>query len=99
MLGPVKILRNINVNLRKRKVKSKFAYIFKIGDYRAFLLTRPAFNQIYWNKRKHLHEYEKSSTPTGLDWNTNMATISLLGTLIIIARVTSHENTLLIFPI
>ena len=50
--------------------------------YRAFSLTWRASMLIYWNKRKRLHK-KKSSTPTGLVWDTNMA------------AVTSCENTLL----
>ena len=40
--------------------------------YRVFSLTCPASMQIYWNKKKWLTS-EKSSTPTGFVWNTNMA--------------------------
>ena len=43
-------------------------------SYSVFSLTWPASIQIYWNKRERLH---KSSTPTGLVWDTNMAAVSL----------------------
>ena len=36
----------------------------------------PDSMQIYWNKRKRFPS-EKSSVPTGLVWNTNMAAVSL----------------------
>ena len=45
----------------------------------------PASMQIYWNKKKRLHK-EKSLTPTGFVWDTNMA------------AVTSCENTLRALP-
>ena len=43
-------------------------------EHRVFSLTWPASMQIYWNKRKRLHK-KKSSTPTGLVWDTNMAAV------------------------
>ena len=60
--------------------------------YRVFSLTWPASMQIYWNKRKRLHK-KKSSTPTGLVWDTNMAAVSLFRDTNM-AAVTSCENTL-----
>ena len=48
----------------------------------------------YWNKRKHLHK-KKSSTPTGLVWDTNMATISLFWDTNM-ATMMSCENTQLV---
>ena len=48
--------------------------------------------KIYWNKRKFLHE-EKSSTPTGLVWDTNMDAVSLFWDTNM-AAVTSYENTI-----
>ena len=44
--------------------------------------------QIYWNKSKHLH---KSTTPTGLVWDTNMAAVSLFWDTDMVA-MTSCEN-------
>ena len=38
---------------------------------RAFSPLWPASMQIYWNRKK------KSSAPTGLVWDTNMAAVSL----------------------
>ena len=49
--------------------------------------------QMYWNKRKSLHK--KSSTPTGLVWDTNMAAVSLFWDTNM-AAVTSCENTVCI---
>ena len=47
--------------------------------------------QIYWNKRKRLHK-KRSSTPTGLVWDTNMAAVSLFWDTNM-AAMTSCENT------
>ena len=55
-------------------------------------LTWPASIQIFWNKRKRLHK-KKSSTPTGLVWDTNMAPVSLFYDTSM-AAVTSCKNTL-----
>ena len=57
------------------------SFTISVITARVFSLTWPASMQIYWNKRNRLHK--KSSTPAGLVWDTNMAT------------VTSCENTLL----
>ena len=57
-----------------------------------FSLTLPASMQIYWNKRKRL---QKSSTPTGLVWDANMAAVSLFWDTNM-AAMTSCENTQLI---
>ena len=43
---------------------------------RAFSLTWPVSMQVYGNKRK-CSQKKKSSTPTGLVWNTNMAVVLL----------------------
>ena len=59
---------------------------------RVFSLTWPASIQIFWNKRKRLH-MKKSSTPTGLVWDTNMAAVSLFWDTNMAAG-TSCENTL-----
>ena len=56
------------------------------NNYRGFSLMWPASMQIYRNKRK-------SSTSTGLAWNTNMATVSLFWNTNV-AAVTSCENAL-----
>ena len=56
-----------------------------------FSLTWPACVQIYWNKRKRLHK-EKSSTLTGLVWDTNMTAVSLFWDTNM-AVMTSCENT------
>ena len=56
-----------------------------------FSLTWPASMQIYWNKRKRLHK-KKSSTPTGLVWDINMAVVSLFWDTNM-AAMTSSENT------
>ena len=56
--------------------------------YRVFSLTWPEYIQIYWNKRKRL---QKSSSPTGLVWDTNMAAVSLFRDANM-AAVTSCEN-------
>ena len=42
--------------------------------YRAFSLTWPAFMQVHWNKK--IVYKRKSSTPTGLVWDTNMAAVT-----------------------
>ena len=59
---------------------------------RAFSLTWPAAMQISRNKRKFLHK-KRVLTPTGLDWDTNMAAVSLFWDTNM-AAVTSCENTL-----
>ena len=48
--------------------------------------------QIYWNKKKRQHKKEKSSTRTGLVWDTNMAAVSLFWDTNM-AAMTSSENT------
>ena len=59
---------------------------------KAFSLTWPSSMQIYRTKlRKFLQN--KSPTPTGLVWNTNMAAVSLFWDTNM-AAVTSCENTL-----
>ena len=49
--------------------------------------------QIYWNAKK-MFALEKSSTPTGLVWSTNITTVSLFWDTNM-AAVTSCENPLL----
>ena len=49
--------------------------------------------QIYWNAKK-VFALEKSSTPTGLVWGTNITTVSLFWDTNM-AAVTSCENPLL----
>ena len=48
--------------------------------------------QNYWNKRKRLHK-EKSSSSTGLDWNINMAAVSLFRNTSMVS-VTSRRSIL-----
>ena len=51
------------------------------------------FMQIYGNLFEQTNSLEKSSTPTGLVWNINMAAVCFFWN-INIATVTSCENTL-----
>ena len=45
--------------------------------YKAFSHTRPASMQIYWNKRKRLHnkEFNSNMAAVSLFWDTNMAAV------------------------
>ena len=65
---------------------NRLTLMFVLGN-RVFSLTWPASMQIYWNKRKRV-----GLSPTGMVWDTNMATVSLFWDTNM-AAMTSCENT------
>ena len=73
----------------------RFLLLKQSGPYRVFSRTWPC--SIYANllEQKKAFAEEKSSTPRGLVWDTNMAAVSLFWDTNM-AAVTSGENTLYI---
>ena len=61
-------------------IENNVKILNEVKAYRAFSLCWwPASMQIYWNVKK-VFAVEKSSTPTGLVWGTNITTIHCFGT-------------------
>ena len=88
---------NVKYDFSLSKTLIRLTQEYKINkplsfQYRVFSLTGPAYMQIYWNKRKWSHK-KKNSTPRGLVWDTNMASVSLFWDSDM-ATVTSCENSL-----